>query len=311
MRVALAALIAADGQVRVRHVTTVTISRSDGGSGPVPKGTGFTLQARVSGGRETAWKWKLNDQLLPDEASSDLRRDASDDTVGNYVAIATVNGEEVESTAFPVELGDAPTTEPKPESAPEVPPEYHPRFALVTAFFAFVLGVIVLWSPASAAWHVGKSDWKGTDGHLQLAATLGVPLTVLGGAAVVVGAWMAAVEWRGRFRKPPREEGGGEEEGGGGGPRSRRRARHPSDDHGYREAEGRSVGDGRWRRLDARLGVDRQGERRPAESRHDDQRGDDPNPASATCSTAAWVRRGRLIEGGRPRGREPRTRHRG
>ena len=187
-------------------MATVTISRSDGGSGPVPKGTGFTLQARVSGGRETAWKWKLNDQLLPDEASSDLKRDASDDTVGNYVAIATVNGEEVESTAFPVELGDAPTTEPKPEPAPEVPPEYHPRFARVTAIFAFVLGVIVLWSPASAAWHVGKSDWKGTDGHLQLAATLGVPLTVLGGAAVVVGAWMAAVEWRGRFRKPPEKE---------------------------------------------------------------------------------------------------------
>jgi hypothetical protein len=189
-------------------VPSVTIARSDGGTGPVLPNTPFELQASVSGGNPTAWKWQLNGTDVPGEQDEALKQTASADTVGEYVAIATVNGENIPSAAHKVELKEAaaPGDTQDATETPERPPEFHPVFAVISAVVAAVVAGLVLFQPAQAAWDVTKSDWKGTDGHLQLAASLGVPLTVLGGAAVAVGAWMAAVEWRGRFKKRPKKK---------------------------------------------------------------------------------------------------------
>ena len=52
-----------------------------------------------------------------------------------------------------------------------------------------------------------RRDWLGEKGENALAVTVAVPLTVVGGALVILGAWMATVEWRGRFAEATQTRG--------------------------------------------------------------------------------------------------------
>ena len=95
-------------------------------------------------------------------------------------------------------------TIPADESGAEPAPTFKPRFAALSALALAVLGVVLLWRPARTAWDIAKSDWLGDRSDDALASSLSVPLTVLGGALIMIGTWMALVEWRGRFKEPAR-----------------------------------------------------------------------------------------------------------
>jgi hypothetical protein len=92
--------------------------------------------------------------------------------------------------------------EPTTPETPEALPSYNASFAIIAAIVLLLMGVAVLWRPMSVAWEITKDDWKGTDGDKALTATLSLPLIVVGGVLVLIGTWMAVVEWRGRFREP-------------------------------------------------------------------------------------------------------------
>ncbi|MCW2996557.1 MAG: hypothetical protein JWN65_106 [Solirubrobacterales bacterium] len=86
---------------------------------------------------------------------------------------------------------------------------FRKTFAILTAVVTAVVAAVVLWKPASAVWKVTKADWVADQGgDTALAASLGVPLVVMGGVLVALGAWMALVEWRGRFVDPERARAG-------------------------------------------------------------------------------------------------------
>ena len=93
---------------------------------------------------------------------------------------------------------------------PETPPDYHGGFARIAGVVALLLAAALLWRPIVTAWGIGKDDWLGDAGDRALAASIAVLLVAFGGVLVAVGAWMAAVEWRGRFKKPeaPQARGG-------------------------------------------------------------------------------------------------------
>jgi hypothetical protein len=63
-----------------------------------------------------------------------------------------------------------------------------------------VIAVVALWYPLKTIWPIGLEEWKGDDGNRFLAASLSIPLIVLGALLVLAGAWLAIVEWRGRLK---------------------------------------------------------------------------------------------------------------
>jgi hypothetical protein len=81
----------------------------------------------------------------------------------------------------------------------EKPPVLHVRFAVVSGLVAIAVGAVLLFDLARNADGIEKSDWLGSQADSALAASIAIPLTVFGGFLLVVGAWMAVVEWRGRF----------------------------------------------------------------------------------------------------------------
>ena len=105
----------------------------------------------------------------------------------------------VSPPATPGTPGTPATTQPPAEP----PPEFHKAFAAVTGGAALLLAALLLWRPTLTAWDITKDDWLGDHGATAFAASVAVPLTVFGGLLVMIGAWMAAVEWRGRFKKEP------------------------------------------------------------------------------------------------------------
>jgi hypothetical protein len=96
----------------------------------------------------------------------------------------------------------------QPSPPPEPPPEFHPTFAVVLGVVVLLALVPILIGPLRSVWALSKEDLTGTDGDRALAAALGLPLTIVGAAAVALGAWMAVVEWRGRFKPKPQARGG-------------------------------------------------------------------------------------------------------
>jgi hypothetical protein len=96
----------------------------------------------------------------------------------------------------------------EPSTPLEPPPEFHPRFAVVLGVLLLLALVPILIGPLRSVWALSKGDLTGTDGDRALAAALGLPLTIVGAAVVALGAWMAVVEWRGRFKPKPEARGG-------------------------------------------------------------------------------------------------------
>ena len=90
---------------------------------------------------------------------------------------------------------------PNPANPPDPPPYFDVLFALVLGVISvvlIVLGLAVL-GPFHNGLRLSDTEWKALTPQLQIATRLLVPIAALGAIAVIVGMWMAAVEWRGRF----------------------------------------------------------------------------------------------------------------
>lgn len=90
----------------------------------------------------------------------------------------------------------------RPKPAPDRP-EFHAGFAGMAAAVAVVIGLVVMFTGHLFGGKLGLDDasWAKLTGNGQLAARLTSPVLVLGVVLVLAGAWMAVVEWRGRFKK--------------------------------------------------------------------------------------------------------------
>jgi len=171
------------------------------GTDDIPLGETFTLEARPADVSSEA-TWHRGGEEIGTGAS--FSEEATKGSAGSYVVKASVDGDVKVSSPYELNVADA-----TPEPTPETPPVYHSGFALITGVLGLLIAAVLLWRPASAAWQISKSDWTAEEGgDNALAAALSVPLVVFGGALVALGAWMAAVEWRGRF-KAEQPEGGG------------------------------------------------------------------------------------------------------
>ena len=182
----------------------VVLSRQ-GGEGPALPNTDVILQASVTGGSAHTWEWKLNGNVLADVDQSQLEFRMANDRAGTYVARAQLTDQSWTPDSAPLTVALAPAT--LPETTPEVPAAEAPPTMNVA--FAWIAGIILALIGYAAVATIdvlddrlglGQTDWDSLTGGQRLAATLVVPLIVLGALAVVIGMWMALVEWRGRFR---------------------------------------------------------------------------------------------------------------
>ena len=96
-------------------------------------------------------------------------------------------------------------TEPANDNGADTPPpskpQYNGNFSIVTALIAALVGlwVVLAGHLFSTAFGLSDDSWKSLRGGGQLAARLIAPVSVLGVVLILVGAWMAVVEWRGGF----------------------------------------------------------------------------------------------------------------
>jgi hypothetical protein len=86
---------------------------------------------------------------------------------------------------------------------PETPPVWDTMFAIIAAIVIGVASGLVLSHAIDLLGDLKSSDLTAPKtGPTALAAALSLPLTIVGGFILSVGTWMAAVEWRGRFKPP-------------------------------------------------------------------------------------------------------------
>lgn len=185
-------------------MTKVAIQCSD--VSPFKEGARITLNASVEDGEATGWKWTRDKQ--PDTEKSNSRElKVAVDTKGSWVATATLKGNgEVESAPFEVEMKDTNDGTTDDDSVPtEAQPWFDKDFALWFALACVAIGGLVLF----IALHLSDGrlgltgdEWATLDARAKVATRIVLPIVVLGVVAVLVGLWMAAVEWRGRFKKP-------------------------------------------------------------------------------------------------------------
>jgi hypothetical protein len=81
---------------------------------------------------------------------------------------------------------------------------YSTRFARGMAAALCLIGVVVLgwWLKDGIQAGLNDTDWNALDARTKLAGAITVPVVVFGGVTLLVGVWMAAVEWRGLFKTP-------------------------------------------------------------------------------------------------------------
>ncbi len=64
-----------------------------------------------------------------------------------------------------------------------------------------VAGVLLALGLLGDTLRLSPSEWSALTPNEMVATRIVIPITVLGAIAVTLGAWMAVVEWRGRFAK--------------------------------------------------------------------------------------------------------------
>jgi len=186
------------------------IIRTPGGKTAFAAGPKVTLTAENSG-YATAWRWTKNGVAIAGAIDSSHVFDMNEDAEGSYVVIATINGAEVPSPAVKITLpldnkpaGDAaePVTTPG-----EQPPTFHPVFAALLGLAGLALAVGLALMAGLPDTHAGLSnaEWRALDGRLKVGVVMALPIMLLGGLAVLVGLWMAVVEWRGRLVEMPKK----------------------------------------------------------------------------------------------------------
>lgn len=164
----------------------VKVARSDSGIGTVPSGTKITLEVTPVLSDDTI-KWERNSKEEGTNPTLPITVDAN--AVGKYKATVTHKSGPPDTSDFDVSL------------AAESKPFYDPAFAKSAAQIIGVVSGVVLLISAFRILEKSGADWTATGGNLMFAAALTLPVIVLGGLALAVGLFMAAVEWRGRFKE--------------------------------------------------------------------------------------------------------------
>jgi hypothetical protein len=105
-----------------------------------------------------------------------------------------------------------PVTPPTPpDGNAEVQPKWHNVFAIITFVVAALLALLLMVPLLLEFLDLDQDDWFGKNGDTAFAASLALPLSILGAVLLAVGTWMAVVEWRGRFKPEPTVVWGGAE----------------------------------------------------------------------------------------------------
>jgi hypothetical protein len=180
----------------------ITIA-SDAADGSFAAGTDIVLRA-LADGSASGWSWSKDGQPIAGEVSNQLTMTkATKDAAGNYVATATVDGQPTRSEQYAVAIkaADDPNSVNPDGGTTDSPPRFHPWFAVMMGVLVVSLGAALLLGLNLLNGRSGFSaaDWTALEGRLKVALGVALPMTVLGVASVLVGLWMAVVEWRGRF----------------------------------------------------------------------------------------------------------------
>ena len=81
---------------------------------------------------------------------------------------------------------------------------YNSKFAGFAAIVLCLLGIGVIWWWLMDGMHAGLSDadWDALDARTKLAGAITIPVVIFGAVTLLVGVWMAVVEWRGILKTP-------------------------------------------------------------------------------------------------------------
>jgi hypothetical protein len=174
------------------------------------------LLARGASGT-TGYRWLRAGTVVAEGRTHAFEMDP--DAVGEYTAEARAqDGTTLTGTiTLDVSLPDSPaagSTVPGSHSALRAAgsaaaapgPIFHRLFALVAALILVILGLVVAVLIGPWREHAGLSDaeWAALDGRLKVAIVLGLPAMIFGSLVLLVGLWMALVEWRGGLANQPR-----------------------------------------------------------------------------------------------------------
>jgi hypothetical protein len=110
--------------------------------------------------------------------------------------------------AQPADPAPAQPADPAP-AAPEPPTVWHQDFAVVTAVVLGILLIVFVLVSQLFADNLGldAAQTAKLDGRALIGARVIGPVTIVGVAVTLVGVWMAATEWRGRFAERSKETG--------------------------------------------------------------------------------------------------------
>lgn len=157
----------------------------------------------------TGWKWEFSEHGKDSWQAADGDRHVSalsftmtKTTAGDYRATATIAGSPVPSSAVHVQLkgsGGGANENPSPNEEPAI---WQRNFAIGAALVFFGLGVVFVVFSGVLEADLGLSDelYKRMTTRESLATRMFGMLLLLGVVVMVIGVWMVAVEWRGRFK---------------------------------------------------------------------------------------------------------------
>ena len=159
------------------------------------------------------YEWLRNNVVVADASTNQHLLTLGEDTAGYYTVRAKVGGKTQTSDAVRISIDDTANTAGNGGAAPagggtgsrpstpEEPATYHSGFALASAVFIVLLGVALYVELGYLGSRIlTNAFWTGLEGRLKIAIVLGLPATVVGLVVILVGLWMALVEWRGRLK---------------------------------------------------------------------------------------------------------------
>lgn len=163
-------------------------------------GTSVKLTAAVAADEQAnSYQWIFKDQPIAMAVNNQYEFPVSDATIGKYEVKAVVAGQEVKSASVIITKAEA-APKPEPAAATEPQPVFHRNFAIWAAISVVAVGIVlIVISRLLDRFGISGDDWKTLDSGLKVGVSIAMPVAVLGCLLVLVGLWMALVEWRGRF----------------------------------------------------------------------------------------------------------------
>jgi hypothetical protein len=97
-------------------------------------------------------------------------------------------------------LGDEPEDDGSPPGN-ESKSGFNSGFATIALFLVVAVGLLAIAGLATITGRLGlATDWQALGTRFKFALVIAVPALLLGALVVLVGLWMALVEWRSRFQ---------------------------------------------------------------------------------------------------------------